>query len=58
MNRGCDVIGTHIVAVTMISAIASSIAIKILLRKSIDSTLYYVDASTLEITALSKKQWL
>lgn len=56
MNRGCDVIGTHIVAVTMISAIASSIAIKILLRKSIDSTLYYVDASTLEITALKVKR--
>jgi adenylyltransferase/sulfurtransferase len=55
-NRGCDVIGTHIVAVTMVSTIAVSLAIKMLLGKHIEDTLYYVDSSAPEIATLKVKR--
>lgn len=55
-NRGCDVIGTHIVAVTMVSTIAASLAMKILLGRHIEGYLYYIDASAPEIAKLKVKR--
>ena len=51
-DRGCEVIGTHIVSVSMVSALAVSIAIKILLGKPIDGNIYYIDSSKPEISVL------
>ncbi|HWQ17526.1 MAG TPA: HesA/MoeB/ThiF family protein [Sulfolobales archaeon] len=51
-DRGCGVIGTHIVAVSMVSSLAVSIAIKILLGRYVESNIYYIDSSKPEISAL------
>lgn len=51
-DRGCGVVGTHIIAVSMVSSVAASIAIKILLGRSIEGNIYYIDSSKPEITAL------
>ncbi len=52
LDRGCGVVGTHIIAVTMASALAVSTAIKILLGRSIESNIYYIDSSKPEISIL------
>jgi len=53
---GCDVMGTHIVAVTMVSSIAVSLAVKILLGRPLEGVLYYIDASSPEIVALKVRR--
>jgi len=53
---GCDVIGTHIIAVTMVSSIAASLAIKILMGRPLEGVLYYVDASLPEVVALKVRR--
>lgn len=53
---GCDVIGTNILAVTMASTLASSLAIKILMGRKIRGGIYYIDVSSLELKRLDARR--
>jgi adenylyltransferase/sulfurtransferase len=56
LEAGCDVIGTNILAVTMASTLAVSLAIKILTGRKIYGGVYYIDASSLELKRLDAKR--
>lgn len=56
LEAGCDVIGTNILAVTMASTLAVSLAIKILTGRKIHGGVYYIDVSSLELKRLEARR--